>query len=161
MRSHRIVTSVFVLLLSACAQSSPGLEVHDETAQTSTTSSSSSTSTTSTSTSTSTSTTSSTTTTIARPSTSGSSCAYSTEIHAAFDDVGVGDEMTAIAWRESRCQPSAHNVEGASGLFQIMIPLHSNLMIDVCGSVAWSVPACNIATARALFNGSGLRPWAL
>lgn len=69
--------------------------------------------------------------------------------------------MVRIAMRESRCQPDARNASGASGLFQIMIPMHSDLMTAVCGAPNWQDPECNILTAKSLFDGAGLRPWAL
>jgi soluble lytic murein transglycosylase-like protein len=70
----------------------------------------------------------------------------------------------SVAMRESRCQPDARNPSGASGLFQLMMPLHRRLVADVCGEPADDlvfVAACNIAAARALYAGAGRAPWNL
>lgn len=91
-------------------------------------------------------------------SASNTSCEYATRIHEVFGP--AGDWATGIAWRESRCT-SVQNSEGASGLFQLMLPLHSQLFIDTCGSVAWADPDCNIRTAYALYQRAGTAPWAL
>jgi soluble lytic murein transglycosylase-like protein len=89
----------------------------------------------------------------------GSPCQYSDLIHQIFGP--DGDWATAIAYRESRCIPTARNASGASGLFQMMLPLHSQLFINVCGSVDWTNPECNVRAAYALFKGSGRSPWNL
>lgn len=87
-----------------------------------------------------------------------SSCQYSARIHEVFGP--AGDWATAIAWRESRCT-SVQNSEGASGLFQLMLPLHAQLFITTCGTVNWADPDCNIRTAYALYQRAGTQPWAL
>ena len=69
----------------------------------------------------------------------------------------------SVAMRESRCQPEARNPSGASGLFQLMMPLHRRLVLEVCGEPADELvfsPTCNIAAARALYQGAGRAPWA-
>ncbi len=91
---------------------------------------------------------------------SGSSCQYSAEIHAVFGS--AGDWATRIAWRESRCQAGARNPSGASGLFQLMMPMHSGLFPAVgCIASQWDDPMCNIKAAYHLYKGSGTRPWNL
>ena len=88
-------------------------------------------------------------------------CPYAAQIRAAFPE--DPDWAVTTAWRESRCQPDARNVEGASGLFQMMMPLHRQLVADACGTAdpdaAVFDPACNIAAAHALYAGSGRAPW--
>lgn len=86
-------------------------------------------------------------------------CPYAVEIMDAW--AGTGDEHWAVdvALRESRCQPDAYNRSGASGIFQLMMPLHARLIGDVCGTPAPFDPGCNIAAARALYDGAGRRPW--
>lgn len=89
-----------------------------------------------------------------------SGCAYADAIRAAW--AGTGDEEWAVnvAMRESRCQPGARNPSGASGLFQLMVPLHNQLIADVCGDPGLVFdPGCNIAAARALYAGAGRGPW--
>jgi len=89
-----------------------------------------------------------------------SGCAYAGAIRAAW--AGTGDEEWAVsvAMRESRCQPGARNASGASGLFQLMVPLHNQLIADVCGDAGLVFdPGCNIAAARALYAGAGRGPW--
>lgn len=91
----------------------------------------------------------------------GSECALSQEIQDAW--AGTGDEHWAVdvAIRESHCQPGARNPSGASGVFQLMLPMHSGLFSTVClaGPLVWDDPGCNIAAARLLYDGSGRRPW--
>lgn len=91
------------------------------------------------------------------------SCGYADAIRAAWADTGDGEWAVSVAWRESRCGAHARNPSGASGLFQLMMPLHRRLVADVCGEPADDLvfdPACNIAAARALYAGSGRAPWA-
>lgn len=66
-----------------------------------------------------------------------------------------------IARRESGCTDTARNSSGASGVFQIMMPLHEALVIQICGSAARVFePACNTAVAWALSNGgTNFAPW--
>ena len=67
---------------------------------------------------------------------------------------------TAIAWRESRCIPTAHNRSGASGLFQMMLPLHARQFTAVgCSPRQWSNAYCNTAAAAHLYHQVGSRPW--
>lgn len=89
----------------------------------------------------------------------GGECPLSRQITDAW--AGTGDEHWAVdvAIRESRCQPEARNPSGASGVFQLMMPLHARLVYDVCGHGDVFDPACNIAAARALYDGSGRAPW--
>lgn len=99
------------------------------------------------------------TTYVTQAASNGSPCQYSDLIHSIFGP--DGDWATAIAYRESRCIPTARNSSGASGLFQLMLPLHSQLFIDTCGAVDWTNPECNIRTAYSLFRSSGRSPWNL
>lgn len=92
-----------------------------------------------------------------------SECALAEAIRAAW--AGTGDEEWAVsvAWRESHCGPGARNPSGASGIFQLMMPLHRALIVHVCGEDADALvfdADCNIRAARALYDGSGRRPWA-
>jgi hypothetical protein len=82
-------------------------------------------------------------------------------IREAFAGTGQEDKALEIAWRESRCDPGARNPSGASGLFQLMLPLHSGLFWQVClaGPASWHDPWCNAHAARLLYDGSGWRPW--
>lgn len=68
-----------------------------------------------------------------------------------------------IAWRESRCQADARNAnEQASGLFQIMLPMHRDLFSDVgCDPSEWADPTCNIEAAWLLYQRAGRQPWRL
>lgn len=93
----------------------------------------------------------------------GSSCGFADAIRAAWADTPDGEWAVSVAMRESRCQPEARNPSGASGLFQLMMPLHRRLVLEVCGEPADELvfsPACNIAAARALYQGAGRAPWA-
>lgn len=90
-------------------------------------------------------------------------CAYADQIRAAW--AGTGDEQWAVntAVRESHCQPGARNPSGASGIFQLMMPLHRAFVAAICGEPADELvfdPGCNITAARAMYDGSGRRPWA-
>lgn len=91
----------------------------------------------------------------------GSECPLAAQIMEVW--AGTGDEHWAVdtAIRESRCQPGARNPSGASGVFQLMLPLHAGLFAEVClaGAHVWDDPGCNIAAARLLYDGSGRRPW--
>jgi hypothetical protein len=82
-------------------------------------------------------------------------CAYSDRIHEVFQ--GQGDKATAIAWRESRCQPSAYNRSGASGLFQLLG--HEDLVRAVCMNGDVFDAECNIQAAYMLYRSSGWGPW--
>lgn len=91
----------------------------------------------------------------------GAECDLAPQIMEAW--AGTGDEHWAVdtAIRESHCQPGARNPSGASGVFQLMLPLHAGLFSEVClaGALVWDDPGCNIAAARLLYDGSGRRPW--
>lgn len=89
----------------------------------------------------------------------GDECSYAAEIIDAW--AGTGSETWAVdtAIRESRCQPGARNPSGASGIFQLMWPLHARLIADVCGHADPFDPHCNISAARALYDGAGRAPW--
>ena len=89
----------------------------------------------------------------------GDECPYAAEIIDTW--AGTGSEHWAVdtAIRESRCQPEARNPSGASGIFQLMMPLHARLVSDVCGSPDVFDASCNIRAARALFDGAGRNPW--
>lgn len=66
----------------------------------------------------------------------------------------------ATAWRESRYQPWARNQSGASGLMQLMLPLHASRFTAVGKSPAeWADPVANLLAARALYDGAGRAPW--
>lgn len=90
----------------------------------------------------------------------GSECPLAAQIVEAW--AGTGDEHWAVdvAIRESRCNPDAYNQSGATGVFQIMTPLHNNLIAGVCGDpqLVWDA-TCNISVARTMWDGSGRRPW--
>ena len=68
---------------------------------------------------------------------------------------------TAIAWRESRCQPGAANRRSsARGVFQLMVPLHARQFAAVgCSWRQWANARCNIAAAAHLYREQGTRPW--
>jgi Transglycosylase SLT domain len=85
-------------------------------------------------------------------------------IHAAFGDLGPGTEscFVAIAGRESGFDPGARNGSGASGLFQIMLPLHDDLFYALGVQPDWwhwASPDWNAQVARELYNSSGISPW--
>lgn len=63
-----------------------------------------------------------------------------------------------IITRESGNNPSARNRSGASGCFQMMMPLHRPIFNGVgCGDPFDAT--CNSRAALALFNSSGWSPW--
>ena len=95
-----------------------------------------------------------------------SECPYAAEIHAAFDPVGRGDHMVAIAMRESRCLPTAVNPtivggDQAKGIFQLMLPMHNGFFTDPS---QWDNPYENILAAKRLYDYCIARsmpdPWA-
>jgi soluble lytic murein transglycosylase-like protein len=90
----------------------------------------------------------------------GSECPLSAQIQEAW--AGTGDEHWAVdtAIRESRCNPDAYNQSGATGVFQLMMPLHARFVGDVCGDpgLVWDA-TCNITAARIMYDGQGRRPW--
>lgn len=70
--------------------------------------------------------------------------------------------LFAIVWRESNFLPWAHNREGASGLFQMLLPLHNRQFLAVgCDPSQWANARCNAAAARHLYNTAGRSPWYL
>lgn len=81
-------------------------------------------------------------------------CAYADLIRSIW--TRDADWAIGIAWRESRCIPTARNPSGASGLFQMMLPLHADLFDG-----PWSDPAVNVRAAWRLYQGSGRAPWRL
>ena len=96
------------------------------------------------------------------PAPSGPSPAVDSAIHAAFDSAGAWAVicMTEVAGRESHWDPGAQNPSGASGLFQIMLPLHDDLFWALGVSpAAWSDPYWNAQAARELWNAAGIAPW--
>jgi hypothetical protein len=96
------------------------------------------------------------------PASSGPSPQVSDAINAAFGDAGpsVVACMTNIAGRESGFDPGARNPSGASGLFQLLLPLHNDLFAALGVSPAqWSDPHWNALAARELWNSSGISPW--
>lgn len=89
-------------------------------------------------------------------------CQWAGTIRAVFG--GAGDWAVAIAMRESRCVPSAASPTGCLGLFQLCWPLHADLERAACGRsdrAGLFDPACNIAAAKRLYDGSGTAPWRL
>lgn len=97
------------------------------------------------------------------PSPGPSGCAYEGLVRNVFTD--DADWAVSIALRESNCEPLARNSSGSSGLFQLLLPLHDDLLTAVCPqwdpSVSWSIPWCAVAAAHLLYEGSGRAPWAL
>jgi hypothetical protein len=65
--------------------------------------------------------------------------------------------MDSIMWRESRCQPGAHNRDGANGLLQVMA-----MWADDCGiAVAQLLQAIpNLACALHVLQVQGWAAWA-
>lgn len=91
-------------------------------------------------------------------------CGVADLIRAAWADTPDAEWAVAVAIRESHCDPAARNPSGASGIFQLMMPLHYRLVAGVCGEPADQLvfdAACNIAAARVLYAGSGRAPWNL
>lgn len=91
-----------------------------------------------------------------------------TAIRNAFWDTPDLDYMMHVAHGESGCDPGARNSSGASGIFQIMIPLHNDLFAALAdqgcwpyGFPLWQDAGCNAKAARLLYNSSGRGPWAL
>lgn len=70
--------------------------------------------------------------------------------------------MFAIVWRESNFLPWAHNREGASGIFQLMLPMHDDKFLAVgCQPSQWAEARCNARAARHLYDIAGRSPWYL
>ncbi len=78
-------------------------------------------------------------------------------LRAKFGD--QGDHAVRIAIRESHCQPGARNSSGASGVMQLMVPLHSDLLAAVCLDADPFWAECNIDAAKLLYNSAGWAPW--
>lgn len=88
----------------------------------------------------------------------------SEDCNAAIDRWWPGDKAWAkrIVYRESRNTPSARNPSGASGCFQMMLPLHTRRFNAVgCTAAEWSNPACNTRAAWHLYQEVGPSPWNL
>ena len=67
-----------------------------------------------------------------------------------------------IMWRESNHVPTALNKSGASGCWQMMLPLHNNRFRAVgCSPTQWSDPLCNNKAAYNLYLEAGTSPWVL
>lgn len=71
---------------------------------------------------------------------------------------GLPAVFNAIIAAESGGNPGARNASGASGLTQIMMPLHAGLVQRFGGNVF--DPMTNLRVARHLYGQSGLAPWA-
>lgn len=72
------------------------------------------------------------------------------------------DWLFRIVWRESNFLPWARNRSGASGLFQLMLPLHNRQFVAVgCDPGQWAEARCNAAAARHLYATAGRSPWFL
>jgi hypothetical protein len=96
------------------------------------------------------------------PASSGPSPDVQNAINGAFGDAGpsVVACMTNIAGRESGFDPGARNSSGASGLFQLMLPLHNDLFYALGVDPGnWPNPVWNARAARELWNSSGIAPW--
>jgi len=97
----------------------------------------------------------------------GSRCAYAALIRHVWQR--DAEWAIGIAWRESRCIPTALNPSGSAGLFQLY--RHDDLLAQVCRGVSpaasWKMPACNVGAAWLLYQlserayGDGRRPWRL
>lgn len=75
-----------------------------------------------------------------------------------FAGTGEEDYFVGIAWRESRCQPGATNPNGGqvdSGVMQIRMPLHANLV----GGCDIFEARCNVEAARRMYDICGVGPW--
>lgn len=75
-----------------------------------------------------------------------------------FDGTGREDYFVDIAWRESRCTPTATNPNGCcvdSGLFQLRMPIHA---ARVAGCDVFDA-RCNAEGALSLYDECGIGPW--
>ncbi len=70
------------------------------------------------------------------------------------------ERMSRIMWRESRCQPGAHNKSGASGLLQVMRS-HCGWLVGAVGPCDLFDAEYNVRAAAALWLRQGYRAWAL
>jgi len=73
-------------------------------------------------------------------------------------EVGLPSIFNAIVRAESNNNPRARNPSGASGLAQIMMPLHAGLVARYGGDVFDR--RTNLRVAKHLYDESGLSPWA-
>lgn len=71
--------------------------------------------------------------------------------------VGLPPIFNAIIRAESGGNPHARNASGASGLLQIMMPLHQALVARFGGNVF--DPMTNLRVGKYLYDQSGLSPW--
>jgi hypothetical protein len=64
--------------------------------------------------------------------------------------------VQTLMWRESRCDPGAHNASGASGLMQVM-----PMWADDCGGTPAQLlePQFNLTCARHVFEVQGWQAW--
>lgn len=71
--------------------------------------------------------------------------------------------FASVVVRESGCDPAARNSEGASGLAQLMLPLHGDLfrVVGCDPDTQWSDISCNLRAAFKLYQGAGVSPWRL
>jgi len=68
----------------------------------------------------------------------------------------------SIMFRESRNTPTARNPSGASGCWQMLLPLLAGRCRAVgCDPSRWSDPLCNSRAAFHLFGEAGRAPWRL
>lgn len=68
--------------------------------------------------------------------------------------------LFCVIGRESGWRPNARNPSGASGLLQMMLPLHNGLFYAAGYTPAdWAWPRANLRAGRLLYNGSGKAPW--
>ena len=75
---------------------------------------------------------------------------------------GVASEWAqSVAVRESHCTAGAYNSSGASGVMQVMMPMHAALVSTTCGNVSVFDASCNVRVAYQLFDQVGPSPWAL
>ena len=71
---------------------------------------------------------------------------------------GLAGLMANVAWSESRWNPRARNPSGASGLWQMTMPLHQGLVSASGGDVF--DPLTNARVAVKLWRSAGMSPWA-
>lgn len=67
--------------------------------------------------------------------------------------------MSRIMYRESRCQPGAHNSSGATGLLQIL-KSHCGWLAPRIGGCNLTSPSYNIRAAAELYKNGGMAHWA-
>jgi soluble lytic murein transglycosylase-like protein len=86
------------------------------------------------------------------------------DCYEAIDIAWPGDKAWArrIVWRESNNTPTARNSSGASGCFQLMLPLHNRLFTAAGYSPSqWADPIVNVKVAWTLYQAAGTSPWVL